>query len=119
MNGKIFTGLTPFSPMLPFYAPWKHQEISGFLKFSGGTESSHGLTCSSDVLTENSEQILEFASLPLILTLNIYAKFTFEIFLSSHCSCLWDEHFVLILNCMIFKGSVTCESYSKLSTSFV
>ena len=113
MKGKIFTGLTPFRPMLPFYA------LSGFLKFSGGTESSHGLTCSSNVLTENSEQILEFASLPLILTLNIYLKFTFEIFLSSHCSCLWVEHFVLILNCMIFKGSVTCESYIKLSTSFV
>ena len=40
-NGK----LTHFQPMSHFYAPWKHQEIAGFLMFSWGIEVFIEVSC--------------------------------------------------------------------------
>ena len=33
--------LTHFRPMFPFYTPWKHHQIKGFLIFSGGMKWDH------------------------------------------------------------------------------
>ena len=35
------TFLTLFSPMFPFYTPWKQQKANGFLVFSGGIKWKH------------------------------------------------------------------------------
>ena len=54
---KIMIGLSRFRPMFPFYTPWKHQKIKGFLVFSGRKMRILARSGLSDVLESKHHQL--------------------------------------------------------------
>ena len=41
-NGSQLEAVNPFLPNAPFWSPWKHQKIFGFLMFPGGSKANIG-----------------------------------------------------------------------------
>ena len=71
---NAWMSLNYFWPMFPFYTPWKHQKIKGFLVFSGGIKWEHWSEIGWDVF-QVSKHIKRFSQVSqvlvfLVMTLN-------------------------------------------------